>query len=128
MAWTAQLLDEDVEFSNTPDLVFCYRNIHLAIIQQNRAEYRLILSRQGRSRAELVKIRGYSATFNRIIVLLFNTNKEQFCCREKNSSITDNLETGERIVILPFFSPTLETTYIAGYLLTSDQCTMTILG
>ena len=36
----------------------------------------------------------------------------------KNSFIVEELDT---IIILPFFSPTHEITYIAGYLLTEDD-------
>ena len=56
--------------------------------------------------AEVAKIRG------KIIVLLFNT------LITKHSFIVEKLET---ISIFSFFSPTLEITYIAGYLLTMDD-------
>ena len=63
------------------------------IIPRKRAEYPLIISRRGRR-----------------LVLLFNT------LIIKHGFITEKLET---IFILPFFSPTQEFTYIAGYLLTT---------
>ena len=46
------------------------------------------------------------------MVLLFNT------LLTKHSFIAEKLAT---IFILPFFSPTHEITYIAGYLLTTDD-------
>ena len=68
---------------------------YLTIILWNHVEYRLIFSRRGD------------------IVLLFNTliTKHSFLAEKK-------LET---IFILPFFSPTHEISYIAGYLLTTDD-------
>ena len=60
----------------------------------------------------MAKIRGYSARLSKIIVLLFNT------LITKHTFIAEKLEA---IFVLPFFSPTREITYIAGYLLTTDD-------
>ena len=74
-------------------------SVYLTVILQNHAEYHLI-------------IRGYYARLSRIIVLLFNA------LIPKHSFHAEKILT---ISILPLFSPTLEITYIAGYLLTKDD-------
>ena len=58
----------------------------------------------------MVKIRGYSARLSRITVLLFNKLITKY-----------SFEELEMIFILPFFSPTHKITYVAGYLLATDD-------
>ena len=84
--------------------------LHLTIILRNRTEYRLILSNQRGRKAELAKIRGYSAGLSRIIILLFNT------------LVTLSTSFISKKVGDDLFSPAHEITRnIAGYQLTTDD-------
>ena len=93
------------------------------IIGEMARNIAVIPSRRGRRSSRLKSEDIPAARLSRIIVLLFNT----VLIKQSFSSIANKLET---IFIFPFFSPTHEITYTAGYPLTirtmNFQCTMII--